>query len=64
MTSKHKIYFSGDSGYCDVFKTIGNFYGPFDLAVITIGEPLLQTMYTCILGYMLDPVSSYRIHPV
>ena len=34
---KHRVYFAGDTGYCDIFKTIGNLYGPFDLAAIPIG---------------------------
>uniref|UniRef100_A0A2C9JCT7 Metallo-beta-lactamase domain-containing protein n=1 Tax=Biomphalaria glabrata TaxID=6526 RepID=A0A2C9JCT7_BIOGL len=34
---KSKFYFAGDTGYCDVFKTIGKHYGPFDLATIPIG---------------------------
>lgn len=31
------IFFSGDSGYFDGFKTIGNKYGPFDLTMIETG---------------------------
>ena len=37
-TAKHNIWFSGDTGYCDVFEAIGEHYGPFDLAAIAIGE--------------------------
>lgn len=33
----HKIYFSGDSGYFDGFKTIGNKYGPFDMTFMECG---------------------------
>lgn len=33
----HKIYFSGDSGYFDGFKTIGEKYGPFDIAFMECG---------------------------
>lgn len=36
-TSKHNIWFSGDTGYCDAFEAIGEHYGPFDLAAIAIG---------------------------
>lgn len=32
-----KVYFAGDTGYCDVFKEIGKEEGPFDLALIPIG---------------------------
>ena len=34
---KHKIYFSGDSGYFDGFKAIGDKYGPFDLTFLECG---------------------------
>lgn len=32
-----KLFFSGDSGYFDGFKTIGEQYGPFDIAFIEDG---------------------------
>lgn len=32
------LYFSGDSGYGDHFKEIGEKYGPFDLALIECGQ--------------------------
>lgn len=32
-----RFYFAGDTGYCPVFKQIGQSYGPFDLAAIPIG---------------------------
>jgi len=31
------VYHSGDTGYCNVFKSIGKRYGPFDLSLIAIG---------------------------
>ena len=31
------VYFSGDSGYSDAFKTIGQNFGPFDVAFIDSG---------------------------
>ena len=34
---RHNFFFSGDTGYFDGFKTIGESYGPFDLALIKIG---------------------------
>lgn len=34
---KHKIYFSGDSGFADHFASIGKMHGPFDVALIEIG---------------------------
>jgi N-acyl-phosphatidylethanolamine-hydrolysing phospholipase D len=32
-----RIFFSGDTAYCDIFKQIGKRYGPFDLALVPIG---------------------------
>lgn len=32
-----KVFFSGDSGYFDGFKEIGERYGPFDLAMVETG---------------------------
>ena len=34
---KHRFFFSGDSGYTDAFKAIGEKHGPFDLTLIKIG---------------------------
>lgn len=36
-TPKASLYFSGDSGYFDGFKKIGQKYGPFDLTLIETG---------------------------
>jgi L-ascorbate metabolism protein UlaG (beta-lactamase superfamily) len=33
----HKIYFSGDSGYFEGFKQIGEKYGPFDMTFLETG---------------------------
>lgn len=33
----HKVFFSGDSGYFDGFKEIGNKYGPFDYTLLECG---------------------------
>jgi len=35
--SSKKFFFTGDTGYCDAFSTIGQEFGPFDLAAIPIG---------------------------
>lgn len=37
-SSKHNIYFSGDSGYDTHFKAIGDKYGPFDVAFLENGQ--------------------------
>ncbi|GAB3934199.1 MBL fold metallo-hydrolase [Mucilaginibacter myungsuensis] len=34
---QHNIFFGADSGYFDVFKDIGNIFGPFDLTMLEIG---------------------------
>ena len=36
------VYFSGDSGYFDGFKTIGEKYGPFDIAFMECGAYNLE----------------------
>lgn len=36
--SNESIYFSGDSGYGEHFKEIGDKYGPFDLALMECGQ--------------------------
>jgi L-ascorbate metabolism protein UlaG (beta-lactamase superfamily) len=35
--TKHKVYFSGDSGYFEGFKEIGEKYGPFDYTFLECG---------------------------
>ncbi|MDB5231934.1 MAG: putative Zn-dependent hydrolase of beta-lactamase fold protein [Chitinophagaceae bacterium] len=37
-TSTHKIYAGADSGYDSHFKTIGENYGPFDIAILECGQ--------------------------
>lgn len=36
-SENHNIYFSGDSGYFDGFKKIGDKYGPFDMTFLECG---------------------------
>ena len=36
-TEKKRIYLAGDTGYCPVFREIGDRFGPMDLAIIPIG---------------------------
>lgn len=35
--TNHRIFFSGDSGYFDGFKKIGDTYGPFDMTFLECG---------------------------
>ncbi len=37
-SEKENIFFSGDSGYSDHFKEIGEAYGPFDFAMLECGQ--------------------------
>jgi L-ascorbate metabolism protein UlaG (beta-lactamase superfamily) len=37
-TETHSIFIGGDSGYDGVFKTIGEQFGPFDLAILECGQ--------------------------
>ncbi|KAK3700691.1 hypothetical protein QZH41_015642, partial [Actinostola sp. cb2023] len=57
--TKHRFFFGGDSGYCDVFKLIGQKFGPFDLAAIPIGayEPrwFMKFQHT-------DPQDAVKMH--
>jgi L-ascorbate metabolism protein UlaG (beta-lactamase superfamily) len=36
--AEHKLFFSGDGGYDDHFKQIGNKYGPFDITLLECGQ--------------------------
>ena len=54
-----KVYFSGDTGFGDHFKTIGERLGPFDLSIIKIGaygpgQPWIDIH--------MDPEDSVRAH--
>eukprot|EP00299_Pterocystis_sp_00344_P003820 c145_g1_i2.p1 GENE.c145_g1_i2~~c145_g1_i2.p1 ORF type:complete len:209 (-),score=58.15 c145_g1_i2:27-653(-) len=35
--ASRKLFFSGDTGYCDVFHDIGKELGPFDVSLLPIG---------------------------
>ena len=37
MSPRYKVFVSGATGYCDVFKSIGRKYGPFHMAALPIG---------------------------
>lgn len=56
-----RFWFAGDTGYCGVFKEIGQKYGPFDLSAIPIGayDPrwLMKPQH-------IDPAEAVQIHQV
>ncbi len=56
---KHRFFFAGDTGYCDVFKQIGKIYGPFSVAAIPIGayEPRWFMKHQHV-----EPSESVKIH--
>ncbi|CAL1545092.1 unnamed protein product [Lymnaea stagnalis] len=55
----HRFYFAGDTGYCHVFKKIGERYGPFTLATIPIGAYAPRWF----LSYQhIDPKEAINIH--
>ncbi|MDX2024542.1 MAG: MBL fold metallo-hydrolase [Deltaproteobacteria bacterium] len=38
VTSKHRVYFSGDTGLFSAMQEIGRRWGPFDLTMIEVGQ--------------------------
>lgn len=46
-SSQHNFFFSGDTGYCEVFEQIGRVHGPFDLSAIAIGKCVKRDIYIC-----------------
>lgn len=59
IVGSKKVYFAGDTGYCDTFKEIGREVGPFDLSFIPIGayEPR-----DIMCPQHVDPDQSVQIH--
>jgi len=58
-SDSNRIFFTGDTSYCNVFQQIGNKYGPFDLSFIPIGSycPREYQKYSHI-----DPKEAIQIH--
>ena len=57
QTEEHNLYFSGDSGYFNGFKTIGEKYGPFDLTLMENGayDPMWEHVH-------MTPEQSLQAH--
>ncbi|KAH7642714.1 N-acyl-phosphatidylethanolamine-hydrolyzing phospholipase D [Dermatophagoides farinae] len=56
---RYRFFFTGDTGFCDVFKRIGSIYGPFDVSAIPIGsyEPRRYMKYQHI-----NPAEAVQLH--
>ena len=54
-----KLFFAGDTGYCQGFEQIGDKYGPFDLALIPIGAYEPRDFMRC---QHVDPIEAVQIH--
>ncbi|XP_075250151.1 N-acyl-phosphatidylethanolamine-hydrolyzing phospholipase D-like [Convolutriloba macropyga] len=58
-SANYKFLFLGDTGYCQTFKTIGDKFGPIDLAAIPIGayhpRKFLELQH-------VDPKQAVQIH--
>lgn len=55
--ARHRVFFSGDSGYTPQFADIGREYGPFDLTLIKIGasDPTWEEIH-------MKPEDAIRTH--
>ena len=56
---KHRVFYSGDTGFSDHFQQIGNQLGPFDLGIIRIGQygPGASWIYS-----NMDPEDAVKAH--
>lgn len=56
---KNRFFFTGDTGYCPVFKEIGQVYGPFTAAAIPIGAYAPRWFMS---AQHVDPYQAVQIH--
>ena len=56
-----RFWFAGDTGYCGVFKEIGQEYGPFDLCAIPIAS---YTPRQYLKHMHVNPADAVQIHQV
>ena len=54
-----KIYYAGDTGYCEVFKEIGEHFGSIDLALLPIGA-YMPREFLCY--QHIDPEEAVKVH--
>jgi len=56
---KHRVFYSGDTGFSNHFQRIGNQLGPFDLGIIRIGQygPGASWIYS-----NMDPEDAVKAH--
>jgi N-acyl-phosphatidylethanolamine-hydrolysing phospholipase D len=58
-SSRRTVYFAGDTGYCPIFREIGERFGGFDLAMIPIGAYRPRWLMRPI---HVDPFEAVQIH--
>lgn len=59
VSPNHRFYFTGDTGYSDDFKAIGEKLGPFDLAAIAVGAYAPRWFMK---DQHIDPEEAVKIH--
>jgi len=55
----HRFFYSGDTGYSQLFQQIGDRYGPFDLSIIKIGAYGPSDNW---IDIHMDPEDAIRVH--
>ena len=55
----HKFWFAGDTAYSDVFKQIGQRYGPIDLSAIPIGA---YSPRSTMIHNHVNPEEAIKVH--